>query len=144
MEEINYSKKSALEKLQVVELDRISIPSKHVHKQHIVNLRQSFTFPFTPKPSREIATQTSQMNLMSCRDQNAFQRPIKRPASLPPENAALANLGKLINPVTRSEQIGDGLYINEENSMTQRNSPDLELSTMKRQNDPQITPENKT
>jgi hypothetical protein len=108
VDEKSQKTKNALLKLRVVELDFISIPPTFVPNQHIINLRQSFTFPFASKPSREIATQTSQMNLMSCYD----QRPTKRPASLPPENVALTNLEKRIEePKKLPEPIGDGFNV---------------------------------
>lgn len=127
-EEKPASEKNALQKLQMVKLDFISIPPTTVHAQQIVNLRQSFTFPFELKKSKEIATQTSQMNLVSCFDQKSSQYLRKRPASLPPENAALINLEKIVDLKAKSfeENIGDGLNVDDRKINVRK--PDLELA----------------
>lgn len=127
-------KKNALQKLRVFKLDNISIAPSITQAQHVVNLRQSFTFPVALIPSREIATQTSQINLMSNSDQNMQRYPLKRPASLPPENVALTNLQKRmgtdVKPKHFDQNIGDGLNnaSQPEQTLIGFREPDLELA----------------
>lgn len=129
------AKSIALQKLRVAKLDSISIPPTVKLAPPIVNLRQSFTFPAAFKPCREIATQTSQINLMTSVDKKLLQRPIKRPTSLPPENIALTNLQNRVDvkPKNAEEVIGDGVAnktgeIFDELLVNGFRKPDLELA----------------
>lgn len=129
--------RNVLKKLQVVQLDFISIPASITQSQHIVNLRQSFTFPASFKPSKEISTQTSQINLMTGLDKKSLQRPMKRPVSLPPENIALTNLQNRFEADIKLENleqiIGDGVENKAEPKTNEImlngfRKPDLELA----------------
>lgn len=111
-------------RLQIVELESISIPST-VATQHIVHLKQSFNFASSLKPSKESATQTSDLDRFLTTMESPSQRLMRRPTSLPPENIALSNLGK--------REVGDGFgvdiakYVDESNNDGSR-QPDLEIS----------------
>lgn len=122
--------------LQIVKLDSISISSTESQMQQIVNVNQSFTFPAVLKPSQEISTQTSQIDLMkhcqpTANDQaaQAFRHFVKRPTSLPPENAALSNLEKRVQADVEPTLLGDGdKKDNYEKDLTNElRMPDLEL-----------------
>lgn len=123
-----------LDKLAVVQLECISIPSTSAKPPPIVNLRQSFTFPAPFKASNEIATQTSQMKIMECSTaQEVQQRQTKRPISLPPENVALRTMPIQVESRKLDEIIGDSV----ENIVDERlvarlmngfREPDLEVA----------------
>lgn len=122
-------------KLEIVKLDSISISSTEA-QMHIVNLKQSFTFPAVLKPSQQISTQTSQIDLMKhCQptvNDEVFRHFVKRPTSLPPENAALSNIKKRVQADIEPTLVGDGdkrSNIEKDlNLTTEMRSPDLELS----------------
>jgi hypothetical protein len=132
-----------VQNLQIVELEHISIPGTFAHPQPIVNLQQSFTFPslFNLKPSKEISTQTSQIdvtqNQLLSLGSRVSQVFVNRPASLPSQNIALTNLEKRAHDNNKSkkffeEVIGDGIGLKAKagNYEDKGNSgkPDLELS----------------
>lgn len=126
---------SKLMKLSTVKLDSISIPSSAAEPQPIVNLKQSFNFKQT---SQEISTQTSQMELAISRKvftDEEDRRRMFRSSSLPPENAALANLSKRVQdevkPKINNEMIGDGYYnFTKETLEEDASKPDLEIVDM--------------
>lgn len=103
-------------KLQIAKLDSISISSAAAQAHHIVNLQQSFNFTTSFKSSKVMSTQTSKMDLTAnhllTSEENNQKRRLSRPASLPPENAALVNLEKRVQaevlPKIIDEMIGDG------------------------------------
>lgn len=110
-----------LSKFSVVKLEQISIPSSVTLPQHIVNLKQSFMFSASLKPSKQMSTQTSHLNFTDNRltiadgeTSNGLRlgsrRDIFRPSSLPPENIALANLEKRVKADVdpNPRLIGDG------------------------------------
>lgn len=88
-------KKIAINKLSVVKLDSISIPSTTENVQHVLNLKQEFTFPSLAKSLKDSAVQTP--NLLAFRQKTPHpnslkhqqQAPVSRPASFP--NEALSN-----------------------------------------------------
>lgn len=115
---IRPSTRSKMQKLSIVKLDSISIPSTQAILQPIY-LNQSFSFAASFKPSEEISTQTSQVDLRHQRmlliHETPSQRLIKRSTSLPPENKALTNLEKRTQVVflpKKAEIIGDGKNTN--------------------------------
>lgn len=117
-----------LQKLKVVTLESISIPSSVSHATPIVNLKQSFNFPCALKPSKEISTQTSQLDLI-LKDANSESKLRQRPTSLPPENAALTNLGNRVQSELHPELIGDGSKIGSKKiTGNEAKVPDLEVS----------------
>lgn len=118
-----------LQKLRVVKLEPISISSTASHPTPIVNLKQSFNFPSALKPSKEISTQTSQLDLINrVHAENSDSKTRQRPTSLPPENAALINLGKRVQS-DLPEIIGDGNKVgSKKNSENQAKLPDLEIA----------------
>jgi hypothetical protein len=114
-------KKMAIKKLSVVKLDSISIPSATENVQHVLNLKQEFTFPSISKSVKDSAVQTP--NLLAFRQKtphpnslkNQQNSPVSRPASFPNEtlsnhkiNGARMASFKENNP----EQIGDGIQNN--------------------------------
>lgn len=128
-ENLEYSVTSMLklQKLSVKKLDPISISSTAAHFTPIVNLKQSFKFPCALKPSKEISTQTSQLDLFN-QIANSDSKMRQRPMSLPPENAALTNLGKQVQSEL-PELIGDGSKIGSRNhAAIEAKAPDLEVS----------------
>ena len=133
------TKTQKLQKLKISKLDSISIPSTVSHPQPIVNLKQSFTFSSPFKPSNEISTQTSQLNLMNrfiiTGDESSKARSFVRGSSLPPENAAMINLEKRVQADVKpknfpgcqlEEMIGDGRQIQSRQSF--EHEQDLEVS----------------
>lgn len=128
--------KDQLIKLQMVVLEPISIPSTAMSSKHIVNLKQSFTFPGQLKPSKQTSTQTSQINLTQNRlliaDEkatNGSRHDMIRPLSLPPENVALTNLEKRVQADVRPKNkgmLGDGdKLINDETKESKLQDADL-------------------
>jgi hypothetical protein len=98
--------------MQIVKLDAISIAPSAASVPKILHLKQCFTFPTSLKPSKEISTQTSQLNFACA---TSSQRFMKRPSSLPPENVALINLENRVQPCAQSnifkQSIGDGVDV---------------------------------
>lgn len=121
-------------KLQIVKLDSISISPTEAQPQQIVNLKQSFNFSAVLKPTKQSSTQTSKIDLMkrcqqTSNDQTVFRHFVNRPTSLPPENAALANLEKRVKADVKPTLIGDGdkREIFEKDLTNELGLPDLEF-----------------
>lgn len=140
-ESVNHSDEinNKLSELQIVKLEPISIPSTATPPQHIVNLKQSFTFPAVLKPSNQMSTQTSQISLAQNRviiaGENATNGSLHgliRTSSLPPESVALTNLAKRVQADVKPKilkMIGDGdKLIGDRVDCSEKREPDLELA----------------
>lgn len=128
-----------LKKLSIVKLESISISSKAAQPQQIVNLNQSFQFAGCLKPSKQISTQTSQMEItQTCKITEdvtsiGIHRDFIRSLSVPPESAAFARQEKRpqadVQPKCALK--GDGDKDTQKNEMKKNRvsiKPDLEIA----------------
>ena len=106
-----------LKQLLVIKLEPISIASDTSQLKNTLNLRQSFKFSSFLKNSKQMSTQTSQINLSQNqliiadeRNTNQSRHNMLRPSSLPPENVALTHLVKRVQADAKRNHllIGDG------------------------------------
>lgn len=118
-------RKFTIKKLKICKLDSISIPSSSDNVQHVLNLKQEFTFPLFSSTQKDSAAQTPALlefrqktphpnvNFKNCcrEDQEKFS---SRPQSMPAEamSSHKINIPRVtadFKPNQNIERIGDGI-----------------------------------
>lgn len=118
-------RKLTTKKLKICKLDSISIPSSSDNLQHILNLKQEFTFPLFSSILKDSAAQTPALlefrqktphphvNFKNYYQQNQEIRPQSVPAeALSNHKICMPRVTADVKPNQVIERIGDGIDIN--------------------------------